>query len=70
MLAIRLPVDSRRAPAISSLRKQKPVSSVAAIIPEKARLNSEIFTITRLPTSLALNEGGPDRDIISAGDYY
>jgi len=64
MLAIRLPVDSRRAPTISSLRKQKPVSSAAVTVPAKARLKSETFMITRLPVSLALNEGGPGSDII------
>lgn len=63
MLVIRLPVDSRRAPTISSLRKQKPVSSAVMTVPAKARLKSEILMITRFPASLALNEGGPGKDI-------
>lgn len=60
---MRLPVASRKAPIISSLMKQKPVSSAEVMVPRKARLNSETLTITTLPGSLALNEAGAGCDI-------
>jgi hypothetical protein len=54
-----LPVTSRKAAIMASLTKQKPVSSTAVIVPVKARLNKESFTITDLPISFVLNEGKP-----------
>ena len=54
MLAMIEPVLSRSAAIISLLEKQNPVSSVAVIVPAKARLNSETFNTTFRLTSLAL----------------
>src|SRR5580765_1207827 len=65
MLAIGPPVISRKAVTSSSLWKQNPVSSVAVTVPGKARLKRETFTTTRLPTSLALNEGESGGGIVS-----
>ncbi len=63
MFVMRLPVDSRSAATMSSLSRQKPVSSVAEMTPANALLNSEIFRMTRFPTSLVLNEAGPGKDM-------
>ena len=63
-MAIALPDSSRKAWIMASLARQKPVSSVAVIVPEKALLKRETFRITDLPTSFALNEGGPDCDMV------
>jgi hypothetical protein len=60
MLAMALPVVSRRAAIIASLSKQKPVSSTAMMVPEKARLKSEIFTITDFPVNVVLKADGLD----------
>jgi hypothetical protein len=57
-------VISRNAAFISSLTRQKPVSSAAVIVPEKARVNNETLTITVLFTSFSLNEGPPDCNMI------
>ena len=65
MLAMALPVVSRRAAIMASLTKQKPVSSTAMMVPEKARLNREIFTITDFPASIALNADGLDGNRLS-----
>lgn len=43
---------------MASLSKQKPVSSTPVIVPEKARLKREIFTITDFPASVALKADG------------
>jgi len=45
---------------MASLTKQKPVSSTAMMVPEKARLNREIFTITDFPASEVLKADGLD----------
>jgi len=68
MPAMALPVVSRSAAIISSLTKQKPVSSVAVIAPRNARLNNETFTTTIRPTSLALYEDGSGFDMVNRGD--
>jgi hypothetical protein len=70
MLAIALPVISRKAVTMSSLRKQNPVSSEAATVPGKARLKRETFTITRLPASLALNEGESGSNTVPRQKYF
>ena len=60
MAAMAVPVVSRRAAIMASLAKQKPVSSTARMVPENARLNREIFTITDFPVRVALNADGLD----------
>ena len=55
-----LPVVSRKAAIIASLTKQKPVSSTAMMVPEKARLKREIFTITDFPVNVVLKADGLD----------
>jgi hypothetical protein len=45
---------------MASLTKQKPVSSTAMMVPEKARLKREIFTITDFPASVPLKADGFD----------
>src|SRR5262252_9116779 len=64
MLAMAPPVTSRSAAAISLLTRQKPVSSAAMIVPEKARVNNETLTITVLFNNFSLKEGISDCDII------
>lgn len=56
MSAMAEPVISRNAATMSSLMKQKPVSSLALTVPRNARLNSAVFTITVLPANLVLND--------------
>jgi len=65
MAAMAVPVVSRRAEIMASLTKQKPVSSTAMTVPEKARLKREIFTITDFPASEVLNADGFDGNGIS-----
>ncbi len=55
-----LPVVSRKAAIMASLTKQKPVSSTAMMVPEKARLKREIFTITDFPVNVVLKADGLD----------
>lgn len=43
---------------MSSLTKQKPVSSSSLMVPRKARLNSAVLTMTFFPASFDLNEDG------------
>lgn len=62
MAAMAVPVVSRRAATMASLSKQKPVSSTAMMVPEKARLKREIFTITDFPAKVVLNADGLDGD--------
>jgi len=56
MSAMAVPVISRNAATMSSLTKQKPVSSLALTVPRNARLNSAVFTMTVLPANLVLND--------------
>jgi hypothetical protein len=65
MLAIAPPATSRSAALISLLTRQKPVSSAAMIVPEKARENNEALTITVVFTNFSLKVGIPAGDIIS-----
>lgn len=60
MAAMAVPVVSRRAATMASLSRQKPVSSTAIMVPEKARLKREIFTITDFPASVVLKADGLD----------
>ena len=60
MAAMALPVVSRRAAIMASLTKQKPVSSTEMMLPEKARLKRESFTITVFPASDVLKTDGLD----------
>jgi len=60
MLAMAPPVTSRNAAIISSLARQNPISSAAVIVPAKARVNSDTFTITFRLISLSRNDGAPD----------
>jgi len=55
MPTIAVPVTSRSAEVIVSLRKQKPVSSAPVIVPENARLNKVSLTITDLPTNFVFS---------------
>jgi len=55
MPTMAVPVTSRSAEVIVSLRKQKPVSSVPVIVPENARLNKDSLTITDLPTNFVFS---------------
>src|SRR5579872_5005833 len=65
MLAMALPVSSRSAPTISLLARQKPVSSIAVIVPEKARVNNETLIITVLFTKFSLKVGRLGCDTVS-----
>lgn len=67
MSAMAVPVISRNAATMSSLMKQKPVSSLVLTVPRNARLNSAVFTITVLPASLVLNDGVSDGIKFSLG---
>lgn len=58
MAAMALPVVSRRAAIMASLLRQKPVSSTATMVPEKARLKREIFTMTDFPVNVVLKVDG------------
>jgi hypothetical protein len=44
---------------------ENPISSVARMVPRKALLNSDTFTITARPASFALYEDEPDCGIVS-----
>jgi len=70
MSAMALPVISRMAAIMSSLTNEKPVSSVAAIAPRKARLNKDTFKTTVRPTSLALYGDESGFDMIGEGDIF
>src|SRR5579859_2906292 len=65
MLAMAPPVTSRNAAIISSLARQNPISSAAVIVPAKARVNNDTFTITFRLISLSRNDGAPDCCIMS-----
>ena len=67
MLVMALPVSSRNAPTISLLIKQKPVSSIALMVPENARVNNETLTITVLFTKFSLKVGRLGCDTVSPG---
>ena len=43
---------------MASLSRQKPVSSTAMMVPEKARLKRAIFTITGFPANVVLKADG------------
>jgi hypothetical protein len=66
MTAMAVPVVSRKAAIMASLTKQKPVSSTARMVPEKARLKREIFTITDFPASDVLKADGLDGNGVSS----